>query len=33
MELVEDVGEEDLQKYLFRKREGQLMAAKTGHCN
>jgi predicted nuclease with TOPRIM domain len=33
MELVEDVGEEDLKGHLFKKRKEQLMAAKTGHYN
>jgi len=33
MELVEDIGEEDLKNHLFAKRKERLMAAKTGHCN
>jgi hypothetical protein len=30
MELVEDVGEEDLKRHLFRKRKEKLMEAQAG---
>ena len=33
IELVEDVGEEELKKYLFEKRKEQLMEAQPGNSN
>ena len=33
MELVEDVGEEDLKRHLFKKRKEQLMEAQAGYFN
>jgi len=33
MELVEDIGEEDLENHLFAKRKERLMAAQAGHSN
>lgn len=33
MELVEDVGEEDLKRHIFKKRKEQLMEAQAGNSN
>ena len=33
MELVEDVGEEDLKRHLLKKRKEQLMSAQAGNSN
>ena len=33
MELVEDVGEEEVKRNLFKKRKEQLMEAQTGNSN
>jgi len=33
MELVEDVGEEELKRHLFKKRKEQLMLAQAGNSN
>jgi hypothetical protein len=33
MELVEDVGEEELKRHIFKKRKEQLMEAQAGNSN
>jgi len=33
MELVEDVGEEELKRHLFKKRKEQLMLVQAGNSN